>query len=329
MILNFPLSDAQPLDSLFQPKPGPPTPKSGSEAEAGGESGVLACGSLAPSAKSSTCAQAPQPGRGTGLFQEGAEISSGFYRTSLRARHRGRTAKHAKAGNRQAVEAILQPCVARIKGGDGAAHLGLAADGVSLQEGLLQAAQKGRRFGAVEIDLQVDAVLGHGVAQAASNANLLKLALDEFAELGPHFGLGPLFLQVGDFVHTDKHDADALELLLAENRFAGGLGVANAGERVVGRCFGESGVDSVVFDVADGDAEGGFGIAAGEFAVFGAEQAGLVATGEPGAETVIAALFEALVEAVDEAAEQALHGVAEIVAVVAKLADAPVILALG
>jgi hypothetical protein len=32
-------------------------------------------------------------------------------------------------------------------------------------------------------------------------------------------------------------------------------------EKVVGRCFGESGVDAVVFDIADGDAEGGFGVA--------------------------------------------------------------------
>ncbi len=30
---------------------------------------------------------------------------------------------------------------------------------------------------------------------------------------------------------------------------------------VVGRCFGESGVDAVVFDIADRDAEGGFGVA--------------------------------------------------------------------
>jgi hypothetical protein len=55
-------------------------------------------------------------------------------------------------------------------------------------------------------------------------------------------------------VGLHQHDADALELLLAENRLAGDLGVADAGERVVGRCFGESGVNAVVLDVADGDA---------------------------------------------------------------------------
>jgi hypothetical protein len=36
----------------------------------------------------------------------------------------------------------------------------------------------------------------------------------------------------------------------------------NSAAWVVGRCFGESGVDAVVFDIADRDAEGGFGIAA-------------------------------------------------------------------
>ena len=118
--------------------------------------------------------------------------------------------------------------------------------------------------------------------------------LHKGAKFGCDFGLGPLFLHVGDFVHTDQHDADALELLLAEDRLAGGLGVADAGEGVVGRCFGETGVDAVVFDIADGDAEGGFGIAAGEFAVFGAEQAGLVATGKPGAETFDAESYEGL-----------------------------------
>ena len=73
--------------------------------------------------------------------------------------------------------------------------------------------------------------------------------------------------------------------------------IYKSGERVVGKYFGESGVDAVVFDIADGDMQGGLRIAAGEFAVFGAEQAGLVATGEPGAETIVAALLETLVEA--------------------------------
>ena len=110
-ISDLPMSAAQPLDFQAQPSQpttGPPTRKSGPGAEVVAGSGVFACRSLASSAKSSTHGQAPQPGRGTGLFQEGLEISSGFYLTSLRARRLGRTAEHGEARDREPVESLLQ-----------------------------------------------------------------------------------------------------------------------------------------------------------------------------------------------------------------------------
>ena len=69
----------------------------------------------------------------------------------------------------------------------------------------------------------------------------------------------------GVVVH--QHDGDALELLLSEDRLASRFGVADAGELVVGRRFGESGVDAVVLDVADGDAQGRIRVATSELGV--------------------------------------------------------------
>ena len=51
------------------------------------------------------------------------------------------------------------------------------------------------------------------------------------------FGLSPLLLQVGDAIDASNHDGETLGLLFAEDRLAGGFGVADAGELVVGRSF--------------------------------------------------------------------------------------------
>ena len=262
-------------------------------------------------------------------FSGGFGVSLGFDETWLRARRRGRATEHGEARNGEPVESLLQAAVSCIQGGDGAAHLGFTADGVGLEKGLLQTSQNLVGLVAVRIDLLFQAVFAHGVAEAASDAKLLKFLLHKGAEFGLDLGLGPLFLQVGDRVDTDNHDADAFGLLLSEDRLAGGFGVADAGERVIGRRVGEAGINAIVLDVADGDAQGGFGVAEGESAVLGAQQARLVAAGEPGAEALFAGRFMLLVEAVHEAAEEAAHGFAEVVAVFAQILDAPVSVALG
>jgi hypothetical protein len=71
-------------------------------------------------------------------FSGGFGINSGFYRTSLRPRRCGRTAEHGEARDGETIKALLQATVSIIQGGDGSPHLGLAADGVGLEKGLLQ-----------------------------------------------------------------------------------------------------------------------------------------------------------------------------------------------